>query len=331
MYSVFSRFGVSETVNFFDSTGLKTYIQPDGRIFPQTDQAESVRQLFLKRAQQHNIRIVDSCVNQVIKNDEKFVIQTKITNYEYDAVIIATGGKSAGCDFAKKLGHTVTELRPSLTSLITREKWIKNLAGVSIQNAHIQAFFNGKKKSDIFGDFVFAHKGLSGPAVFNTSSHCAFLDYCLENPLKLKINFLHTFEKEAFRKKLELEIKDLPDKSVSNILKKHIPKSLSVELLAVNNINPDKKAYQLSEKEINIILNIVFETEIHINSPAQDGEIVTAGGVDLKEVNPSTMESKLIKNLSFCGEVLDIDGLTGGFNLQMCWSTGYLAGLNLID
>jgi len=299
LYSIFSRFGVKETLEWFNSQGLKTYVQKDNRIFPQTDQAATVRNLLLKKAEEKNVKIIKSAVTEAPLNN-------------YDAVIISTGGKNH--ELAKKLGHNITKLKPSLTSLNSNAQWIKGLAGVSVKNARVQAFFKSKKVSDLTGDFVFTHQGLSGPVILDTSAYCAYL----EPPFLLKVSFVSNFNSE------ELET----DKSISNILKPYIPKSLAVNLLAANNINPDKKCSSLTQKEKQVISKILLETEIKITKPAKEGEIVTAGGVDLKEVDPRTMESKLVKGVYFCGEVLDIDGLTGGFNLQMCWSTGYLAGLN---
>jgi len=332
LYSVFSRFGVSQTIKWFEERGLKTYVQPDNRIFPKTDKATTVREFFIKKASEYNIKIIKSNVIDVFKQKEKFIVRSEMISEEYNAVIISTGGnhkkRNNGYEFAKKLGHLATELKPALTSLITQEKWVKTLAGVSIKNACIQSFYNNKRISDIAGDFVFTHNGLAGPAVFNTSSYCAFLNYSKEKPLLLKINFTPSSSEDELKEDLLSEISNFPDKSVANTLKKYIPKSLALELLKINNINPEKKAYTLNFKEQTIFLKILCNTELKIIAHADEGEIVTAGGIELKEANSATMESKLIKNLFFCGEILDIDGLTGGFNLQMCWSTGYLAGLN---
>lgn len=298
LYSIFSRFGARETLDWFNSRGLKTYKQSDNRIFPQTNMAATVRELLLKEANIKRIKIIKSCMSKLPLKD-------------YDSVIIATGGK--GCEIARKTGHTIIPLKPSLTSLFTNEPWIKGLAGVSVQNARVMAFKNNKKISDLTGDFVFTHKGLSGPVILDTSAYCAYT----EPPYILKINFAPDFDLS------ELD----SNKSISNTIKTHIPKSLAVNLLEKFNINPDKKAFRLTKVEKQNIFKMLQETEIKIISADPEGAMVTAGGINLKEINPKTMESKLNKGLYFSGEVLDIDGLTGGFNLQMCWSTGYIAGL----
>ncbi len=327
LYSVFSRFGVPETLDRMDSMGLKTYVQPDNRIFPKTNRAASVRQVLLKKASDYNINIIKTCVETITKKNGRFAVCSDF----YDAVILATGGNrgsGAGYKIARGLGgHKVTKLKPSLTELITLEKWVKNMAGVSIKNARVQSFFNKKEISDITGDFVFTHNGLTGPAVFNTSSYSAFLDFSQDKPLLLKINFIPYADSEKL-------VQDLPvgsDKSALSVLKKYIPKSLAAKLLLLKEITPGKKFSSFNMKEKEAIIEILQNTRLKIIAASKEGEIVTAGGIDLKQADSRTMESKLIPGLFFCGEVLDIDGLTGGFNLQMCWSTGYIAGLNAIE
>jgi len=328
LYSVFSKFGVPETIQWFNLRGVKTYVQKDNRIFPSTDMAATIREFFLKQAEKYNIKIIKASVSEISKTDKGFIVISASGSYECDAVILSTGGNSSkannGYTAAQKLGHQVTELKPCLTSLISPEKWLKELAGVSVKNARVTVSFNKKKLSCLTGDFVFTHNGLSGPVVFDTSAYCCFCPYSSQNPLLLKISFLPNSSFE------DLDLETQTDKSVSNVLKKYIPKSLAVSLLTINNINSEKKCSHLNEKDKKLIEKLLFETEIRINSPAQDGEIVTAGGIELKQVNAASMESKTVKNLFFCGEILDIDGLTGGFNLQACWSTGYIAGVNAV-
>lgn len=324
LYSVFSRFGVAETLEFFNSRGLKTYVQPDGRVFPKTNSAATVRDFFLVKTSEKGVKIINSPATHVSRKDNVFIVN----GCEYDVLIIATGGNRkkscSGYKLAEALGHTITELRPSLTSLTAKEGWVSKLAGVSIKNAIIQSYFKGKRISHVKGDFVFTHRGIAGPAAFNTSAYCAYLDYSDEEPLILRINFIPELNYADFTTGLA----EQGNKTTLNALKEYIPKSLATELLVAYNISPERKVSGITDKERESLFKMLSEAEITVTSPAKDGEIVTAGGVALKEVNPATMESKLVERLFFCGEVLDIDGLTGGFNLQMCWSTGYLAGQN---
>lgn len=334
LYSVFSRLSVPETMKYFNSRGLKTYVQPDGRIFPKTNKAATVRDFFLVKTAEKDVKIINSAVEDISRKDNLFIIKAGGKVFKYDAVIIATGGNrklphsgtNSGFKLANKLGHTVTELRPSLTSLHVKEPWVGKLAGVSVKNAFIESFFHGKKISSIQGDFVFTHRGLAGPAVFNTSAYCACLDYSAKEPLLLQINFIPELDYAGFAHGLATQ----GNKTALNALKEFVPKSLVAELLTAHKFDPGRKVSGMPEKDKEALFKMLSEAELTVTSPAKDGEIVTAGGVVLNEVNPATMGSKLVKGLFFCGEVLDIDGLTGGFNLQMCWSTGYLAGLGVL-
>ena len=347
LYSAFSRFGVKETLDWFYLHGVETYVQEDNRVFPITDKASTVRDMFVEKAQKLSINILShTSTKKIIKKDDKFVVQMENFTKEYDKVIIATGGSSrdlqnSGYELAKSFGHTVKELKPSLTALRIKENFAE-IAGVSVKNAEVSTFFNefwiassqaprndGRLITKFKGDFVFTHKGVSGPVIFKTSAYCAYLDYSKNNPLLLKINFLPEIDREFLEKELLEEFNSNPHKSLGNILKKYLPKSLIDALLEESSLDTDKKASQITKEDRKKILKILTETELTVVSPETEGEIVTAGGISLKEINPKTMESKLVSGLYFCGEVMDIDGLTGGFNLQACWSTAYIAGMSI--
>jgi len=364
LYSAFSRFGVKETLDWFYLHGVETYVQEDNRVFPITDKASTVRDMFVEKAQKLSINILShTSTKKIIKKDDKFVVQMENFYKEYDKVIIATGGSSrdlqnSGYELAKNFGHSITELKPSLTALRTKENFVGKLAGVSVKSAEISSFLNeichceqseaiqasltnkwiassqaprndGRLITKFNGDFVFTHKGVSGPVIFKTSAYCAYLDYSKNNPLLLKINFLPDLFRETLEKELLEEFNSNPHKSLDNILKKYLPKSLIDVLLEEAKLDIDKKSSQITKEDRKKILKFLTETELTVISPEPEGEIVTAGGVCLKEINPKTMESKLVSGLYFCGEVMDIDGLTGGFNLQACWSTGFIAGINI--
>ena len=334
LYSVFKKFGVKETIGWFDRHGAKLYTQEDKRVFPKSNDANTVRNLLMNEAKRLKINI--KAHTPVIKteySDNKFLLNIHNSILKYDKIIISTGGNSknisnSGYNLAKSLGHKVTELRQSLTAFIVKEKWTSELAGVSVKEAEITAFFENKQTAKVSGDFIFTHNGVSGPAVFKISSYCAFLDYDRLNPIILKINFIPQKKADEVEKELLKEFEENSKKSIINILNKYAPKSVIMMLLSLQSMNPEKKASRITREERKNIVKLLTSTKLTVKSPEPDGEIVTAGGVDLNEINSKTMESKLVKGLYFCGEVLNIDGFTDGFNLQACWSTGYIAGLS---
>ena len=273
LYSVFSKFGTADTVEFFENIGVKTYIQDDMRIFPISNSAKDVRGKFLK------------ALNKV-----KFIKKEIFDIPDADFVVIATGGH-ASYGLIKSLGHTIIEPKPALTGLITEEDF-SSLSGVSIN------------------DVLFTHKGISGPAVYKISSLKARDKF----PYKLSFNFVGDID-------LQTALNENPYKSIKNLLSDYVPKSFAEFILD----NPDEKCHRINGKTRDKILNRLQNFPVTIVGTVPDGEIVTSGGVDLKEINPKTMKSKIAHNVYFCGEVMDIDGFCGGFNLQNCWSTGYLA------
>lgn len=332
LYSAFSRFGVKETMAWFNSHGLELYTQKDNRVFPKSDDAHDVRNLLINTAQKLGINIKSHIkITKIEPAKDKFYVYTGNLPLEYDKIIMATGGNyrrlpDSGYNFAEKLGHKITQLKPALTAFQTEETWFSVLAGVSIEKSEMKAFFQEKQAAKAEGDFIFTHKGISGPLVFKISSYCAFLNYNKYSPLILKINFVPDKTPDELNKELLKEFEENSKKSIENILKIYAPKSVILALLKTKLINPEKKACQITKEERKTIVKMLTETKLSVKSFEPDGEIVTAGGIELNEVNSKTMESKIIKNLYFCGEILNIDGFTGGFNLQACWSTGYIAG-----
>jgi predicted Rossmann fold flavoprotein len=337
LYSAFSKFGVKETMDFFTSKNLELYTQEDNRVFPKSNDANTVRDFLINRAKSLGINIKNPVqVIKIEKENDKFLVYTGNSPKKYDKVIISTGGNyrnlpDSGYDFARNLGHTVTKLRPSLAAFCVREIWPASLAGVSINNAEIKAFFKGNLVADLPGDFVFTHKGISGPLAFKISSYCAFLDYDENTPLVLKIDFVPDKTPNELDKEILEDLDKDSKKSIENILKKYAPKSLIITLLGIELLDPDKKASQITREDRKTIIRLLKRAELSVKFPEPEEEIVTAGGVELDEVDSKTMESKIVPNLYFCGEVLNIDGLTGGFNLQACWSTGYVAGFNIVS
>ncbi len=295
LYSVFLKFGTAETLEFFENIGIKTYVQDDMRVFPVSNSSAKVREKFFKAL--NNVKFIRE---EVLRINDGFSVVTNMGAYKADYIVISTGGHSS-YDFIKKLGHTIIEPRPALTGLKTLEDF-SALSGVSL---------NG---------ILFTHKGISGPEIYRISSLKARDKF----PYKLTFDFIGSID-------LQSELNANPHKSIRNLLGNHVPKSLADFSLNFLNINPDKQCHLIDGKTRDRILYKLQKFEVTVTGTVPDGEVVTAGGVDLKEINPKTMESKLVPNIYFCGEVMDIDGFCGGFNLQNCWSTGFVAsqGLNL--
>lgn len=332
LYSVFSRFSTKDTLEFFKNIGIKTYVQDDSRIFPVSDSAKDVKQALLKQIDKKNIKKVFEKIETITKNGDIFLVKTDKNTYKFDAVIIACGGRGNGQKLAKGLGHTITELKPSLCAMVTKEKDFASVSGISLKNVRAEVFFENKKvkipANMLTGDILFTHKGVSGPLVYRISSYCAYFDFDKQKPLKIIFNLTDTDFKD-FDDLFLQSLKSEPQKEAVNVLARFLPKNLANAIFCKENINAFQKAGQLTKNDRQKISKSVTALELNIISVEKGEEIVTAGGVDLKEINPKTMESKLVENLYFCGEVLDIDGLTGGFNLQNCWSTGFIAGNSL--
>ncbi len=319
LYSVFSQFSTYDTINFFEQIGVKTYVQKDLRIFPKSNSAKNVREKFIQSI--NNCKIIKEKVIKIEKNDNIFLIQTANSNYKFEKVVISIGGH-AGFKLAENLGHKIIEPKPSLTGLITKEDF-KSLQGLSLQKIKAEISFQGNKFPPLQNDLIFTHEGISGPLAFEISSICARENYDKNNPLVIKLNLISN--EFNFQEMLNQNSK----KNVKNLLSELIPKSLSEYILLKNKVKLDIKCHQINGKTRDIILENLTDFKINTISPSKDGEIVTSGGICLEEINPKTMQSKLINNLYFCGEILDIDGFCGGFNLQNCWSTGYITGKNI--
>ncbi len=299
LYSVFSKFSTADTINFFEEIGVKTYVQDDLRIFPTSNSAKNVRKKFLAALDRINYK-----KERVLRIDkEPLTLITDCSSYIFDKVIIAAGGHS-GYDCAKLLGHNIIEPKPSLTALKTKENF-SSLAGVSIQKAEACGFAD---------DILFTHNGISGPLVYKISSIKARDAY----PYKISFDIVSNLE-------LQAELNSNPHKTIKNLLGEFVPKSFSKFILTKCGINSDKKCCEIDGKTRDKILDKLHNFTVTITAPSSGGEVVTAGGVNLREINSKTMESKLVPNVYFCGEVMDIDGFCGGFNLQNCWSTAYCA------
>lgn len=298
LYSVFSKFATSDTLDFFEKIGIETYIQENMRVFPKSDSAKDVREHFLQALKK--VRFIKENALRVNQVEKGFSVVTDMGAYKADFVVVATGGH-ATYDLIKMLGHKIIEPKPALVGLLTKEKFAP-ISGVCIN------------------DVLFTHKGISGPKVYEISSLRAREKF----PYKLHFDFIGEID-------LQTELNSNPHKSIKNLLSEHIPKSFAEFVLTELKINPDTKSHAIDGKTRDKILNKLQNFEVNVTGTFPDGEVVTAGGVDLNEINSKNMQSKLVPHIYFCGEVMDIDGFCGGFNLQNCWSSGYLAAQGIIS
>lgn len=301
LYSIFSRFSTSDTIDFFESIGIKTYTQDDFRIFPESNSSKQVREMLLKALNKTTIKREKALR---LEDGEKLKLITDMNSYYFDSIIIATGGH-ASYELFTRLGINIIEPKPALVGLLTKEK-LSNLSGVVIENC---------KSEGMIDNLLFTHKGISGPLIYKISS------------LKAKNNFPYTLNIDLCPKDIDLQdlINSNPHKQINNLLSDYIPKRVVNYILEVCKISSSQKCHLINAKQRDCILEKIHSLNLTIIGTSPDGEVVTAGGVDLKEINPKTLESKKVKGLYFIGEVLDIDGFCGGFNLQNCWSTAFVA------
>ncbi len=305
LYSVFSKFDVTDTIEFFDKIGIKTYTQDDNRIFPISNSASDVRDKLLKSIS--GVNIIKEDVLSISKLDNCYKIQTNKSSYAFDFVVIATGGHG---NFDIFNFINIIEPTQALVGLITKENF-SQLAGVSLKNV---------TAGGLTGDIIFTHKGVSGPLIYKISS----INARKQMPYNINLNITNLDN-------LQQDMNNNPHKEIKNLLGQFIPKSLAEFILNKLQINSQIPCHKINGQMRDKIINTLANFEITIVSKAPDGEVVTAGGVDLKEINPKTMEAKRFTNLYFCGEVIDVDGFCGGFNLQNCWSTGYIAASSIIN
>lgn len=301
LYSIFSRFSTSDTIDFFESIRIKTYTQDDFRIFPESNSSKQVREMLLKALNKTTIKREKALR---LEDGEKLKLITDMNSYYFDSIIIATGGH-ASYELFTRLGINIIEPKPALVGLLTKEK-LSNLSGVVIENC---------KSEGLIDNLLFTHKGISGPLIYKISS------------LKAKNKFPYTLSIDLCPKDIDLQdlINSNPHKQINNLLSDYIPKRVVNYILEVCEISSSQKCHLINAKQRDCILEKIHSLNLTIIGTSPDGEVVTAGGVDLKEINPKTLESKKVKGLYFIGEVLDIDGFCGGFNLQNCWSTAFVA------
>ncbi len=334
--SVLKNFDSNDVIKFFESLGVKTKIERGNRVFPQSDSAKEV---------------VDALINKMISLDvdiklntkaEKIIVENKkVVGVEFDkkiekadSVILTTGGASYpatgstgdGFKMAKDLGHTITKILPALVPIETEENFVKDLQGLSLKNVKVKLIAENKKIAEEFGEMLFTHFGVSGPIILTLSRKISFL---LDEGkfVELSINLKPALTPEQVAARVLRDFEKFKRKSIKNALVELLPNALISVILDLSFIDEEKHIDSITQAERKRLTETLrdFRLTVAKTRPIEEA-IVTVGGVSVKEVNPKTMESKIIKNLYFAGEILDIDGFTGGFNLQTAFSTGYAAG-----
>ena len=343
MFSSFNGFSNYDTLGFFDELGLQIKIERGNRVFPESDHSSDVIGALNRELKRLSVDVrLNTEVKDIIVNGGKatgVVVKSsgKESTIQADNVIVATGGNSYqstgstgdGYRFARKLGHSVTPILPALVPFNVAEDWESDLQGLSLKNVSI-AVLDGKQEiySD-FGEMLFTHFGVSGPLILSASSFAA--RRIKEHPLKLIIDLKPALSQEQLDERILRDFDEEKNKAFKNSLDKLLPKKMIPVIVRLSDIDGNKKVNEITKQERQRLVSLIKGLELTLTGLRGFNEaIITQGGINVREINPTTMESKLVKNLYFAGEVLDVDALTGGFNLQVAWSTGYAAADHLV-
>lgn len=340
LYSAFYGYTNQDVIAFFEKAGMKTKTERGERVFPVSDHSTDVIDALRRKLREYKVQVhLNTEVSKVEAKDAKVTgvwLAGEKKLFPADAVLVATGGISYkttgstgdGYRFAEELGHKVTDLYPSLVPFNTREAWAKELQGLSLKNVDVRVMDGKKKLYDGFGEMMFTHFGVTGPLILSASSYTA--KTVRKKELQLFIDLKPALSKEQLDHRILRDFEESRNKQFKNALGGLFPAKLTPVMIRLSGISPEKKVNEIAREERMAFVDLIKNLPLTITGLRDYNEaIITKGGVTVREVNPSTMESKLVKGLYFAGEVLDLDAVTGGFNLQIAWSTGYLAGLSV--
>ena len=345
LYSAFKNFTNIDIINMMNENGLEVKNERGNRIFPITDKAQDVLNVFIKELKKHKVNVyTNSKVDKILTNNSK-VVGVKLQDNSIisgDKVILATGGKSYpltgstgdGYKMAKELGHTIEKVQGSIVPLEADRKICKELQGLSLRNVKIQIIDKDKNKKiyDDFGEMLFTHFGVSGPTILSSSAHILRyknIEELFKNgKVKLIIDLKPALTYEELDLRIRRDFEEFKNKEFKNSLNKLLPQKMIMPIIHLSNIPENKKVNEITKEERARVLDLIKKFEVTIKGlrPVEEA-IITAGGIKTAEISPKTMESKLIAGLYFAGEIIDVDAYTGGFNLQIAYSTGYTAGL----
>ena len=354
MFSSFNNFNNNDILEILKEEGVETKVERGNRIFPVSDKSQDVQKALISVIKKLNVKIIlNAKVEKILVNENKItygvnaVIDGTSQEIKADKVILATGGKSYpgtgstgdGYNLAKELGHSITKIKPSLVPLSATKRCsietCQNMQGLSLRNINIRLKDLSRNKViyEDFGEMLFTHFGVSGPTILSGSAHLIRyknIDELLkQGKIVLSIDLKPALSEEKLDDRLLRDFNDEKNKEFKNSLDKLLPKKMIDTIIKLSKILPNKKVNEITKKERINLVKILKNLEIVISGfrPIEEA-IITSGGINIKEINPKTMESKLISGLYFAGEIIDVDAYTGGFNLQIAYSTGYTAGMN---
>ena len=341
LYGAYERFTNEDLLQLLHDAGLEAKVERGGRVFPASDSALDVRNTFMKLMKHYGVDVhLEEPVKKLLIDDGVVTgVVTDKETYHADAVVIATGGKSYpatgstgdGYILAAQVGHTITDIRPSLVPIVTEESWVKDLMGLSLRNVELSVVAKNKVQAKMFGEMMFTHFGITGPIVLSLSHTVGKLMRKKNiDTIGLDINLKPALSPETLDKRLQKDFELYSKKQLINGMKDLLPSRLIPLIIELAGIDPQKPINQISKEERQQIGYMLQHMPLTVKGlrPVEEA-IVTAGGISLKEFNPKTMESKLVKGLYGAGEVLDIDAFTGGYNLQAAFSTGYVAAMHI--
>ena len=349
LYSAFQNYTNTDIIDFLKNQGLEVKEERGNRIFPVTDKSIDVLNCFKSKINELKIKkLFNTRVQKIlVQNGEVLGVRTEKEIIQTDKIILATGGKSYpltgstgdGYLIAKNIGHKVTEIRPSLVPLVIYEKnECKEMQGLSLRNVGIKIIDESKNKLiyEDFGEMIFTHFGISGPTILSGSAHLVRykeIDNLMkEQKIKLQIDLKPALTEEQLDERILRDFKEFKNKQFKHALDKLLPQKMIPIVIKKTKINEEKRVNEITKEERRNLVKVLKKFELTIKDfrPVEEA-IITSGGINIKEINPKTMEAKLVKGLYFAGEIIDVDSYTGGFNLQIAYSTGYTAGMHVGD
>ena len=334
LYSALGKFNAQDVMSFFESLGVPLKTERGNRVFPVSDKASDIVDALFSYVKKQGVKIVFQTVNDILEHKNGFLVKTTDKQFIVDRVIITTGGASYpntgstgdGYRFAKNFSHSIVSPRPSLVPLVEKGDTCQKLMGLSLKNVRLTAFENNKKIFEDFGEMLFTHFGVSGPLVLSASAHMRHFG---SKEYKILIDLKPALDEKTLDKRLLNDFEKYKNSDFINALGELLPRKLIPVIIELAKINPHTKVHSITKTQRVALCKLIKAFPVDISGARPISEaIVTTGGVSVKEINPKTMESKKKTGLYFAGEVIDVDAYTGGFNLQIAWSTGKLAGVS---